>query len=172
MAESLEQPNPNEASGNIPSDNTQECLCDEYGSDLCLVHKGTVEQKYDAALTEIQRLRAQVEARKQELLFPLRAPDTGELTTLRLYLKDTSEDMECLPKCDSDGHEEFCPVTNVMAAFRLLREQLAALKKYCADIEAEREKDGIGLIQIREQLAAKEKELAACLQRRSRIERH
>jgi hypothetical protein len=42
------------------------------------------------------------------------------------YVNDTSDGFECLPSCDSNGHEEECPVTNVVAAFRILRQKLAA----------------------------------------------
>jgi len=63
--------------------------------------------------------------RQSTIVTLLRDPEVGELNRLRLYVRDTSEDMECLPLCDSNGHEELCPVTNVMQAFRLLRERLA-----------------------------------------------
>ena len=44
------------------------------------------------------------------------------------YLADTSEDMECLEGCDSYGHEDDCPVTNPMAAFRKLRQWIDDLQ--------------------------------------------
>ena len=66
---------------------------------------------------------ALLESRKKLLL----DPETGELARLRLYLHDTSDGFECLPACDGNGHEDECPVTNVVAAFRLLRTQVAEL---------------------------------------------
>jgi len=51
-----------------------------------------------------------------------------ELDILKQYLTDTSEDMECLERCDSYGHEEDCPVANPMAAFRKLRNRNKALE--------------------------------------------
>lgn len=58
-----------------------------------------------------------------------------KLKSLTQYLKDSSNDMECLPKCDSFGHEEDCPVVNTMAAFRKIREENVALKKEVKDLK-------------------------------------
>lgn len=71
-----------------------------------------------------QRIRA-IDGERRALLLD---PENGELNRLRLFLKDTVEDMECLPECDSYGHAELCPVTNTVQAFRLLRERLATLE--------------------------------------------
>lgn len=61
--------------------------------------------------------------------------------TLRQYVADTSDGFECLPNCDSFGHEELCPVTNTVQAFRLLRERLAdqdtVREAYCETLRAE-----------------------------------
>ena len=48
----------------------------------------------------------------------------AEVETLRTFLADTTEDMECLDGCDSYGHEEDCPVVNPFAAWRNLRTKL------------------------------------------------
>ena len=44
------------------------------------------------------------------------------------FLDDCSDDMECLPECNSYGHQELCPVTNPAAAWRQLREELNQLR--------------------------------------------
>ena len=75
------------------------------------------------------KLDTQCQAMIQERRMLLTDEAQGELRRLRLYLKDTSDDMECLPECDSYGHADDCPVTNVMQAFRNLRESVAALEK-------------------------------------------
>ena len=43
---------------------------------------------------------------------------------LSQYLIDTSEGFECLPGCNSNGHETMCPVSNPLVAWRLIRSQL------------------------------------------------
>lgn len=50
-----------------------------------------------------------------------------DLKIYKQYMRDTSEGFEHLPSCDSNGcnTEEGCPVTNAVAAFRILRERLA-----------------------------------------------
>lgn len=47
------------------------------------------------------------------------------------FISDVSEGMECLPGCDSHGHEEGCPVADPMAAFRNLRENLQRAEAQC-----------------------------------------
>ena len=59
-----------------------------------------------------------------------------ELKLLRQYLTDTCEDMECLDGCNSLAHEDDCPVVNVMAAFRRLREMILDAQKYITDAHA------------------------------------
>ncbi len=59
-----------------------------------------------------------------------------ELELLRQYLTDTCEDMECLDGCTSHGHEDDCPVTNPMAAFRQLKEMIDEARKYMTDAHA------------------------------------
>lgn len=39
------------------------------------------------------------------------------------FLQDSTDDMECLPGCNSYGHEEICPVVNTAEAWRKLRER-------------------------------------------------
>lgn len=69
------------------------------------------------------------------------------------FMRDTGEDMECLPTCDSEAHDAACPVANPAVAFRILREreleQTARGDKYFllhheaevrADLSVEREK--------------------------------
>lgn len=70
------------------------------------------------ALAKIDTLEQQLQAAQEDL-----GPWTAK--TLRQYVADTSDGFECLPNCDSFGHEEFCPVSNVVAAWRQLRERLA-----------------------------------------------
>ena len=94
---------------------------------------------------------------------------------METYLKDTTEDLECLSGCDSYSHEIDCPVTNPMAAFRELRAQLVNLEKErdhlamicdpggdAAEIYALRENQAgleVMLQKSRAQLAEKEQQL-------------
>ena len=82
----------------------------------------------DSSACDVQSLRTQLEQQDARLAEYQRefcaATDAGELARMRQYFHDTSDDMQCLEKCDSYGHEELCPVTNAMAAFRQLRAQL------------------------------------------------
>lgn len=68
----------------------------------------------------------------QKDLDQARAALVGEYERLekvhRQFISDTVDRMECLPKCDSYGHEELCPVTNPMEAFRKLRAERDALR--------------------------------------------
>jgi hypothetical protein len=43
------------------------------------------------------------------------------------FLRDISDDMECLPTCTSDMHDDACPVAFPAQAWRKLREELAAM---------------------------------------------
>lgn len=52
--------------------------------------------------------------------------------SLDQFLRDTSEAMSCLPGCDSQAHEELCPVVNPAAAWRMLN---ADRDRYRAAIE-------------------------------------
>ena len=65
----------------------------------------------------------------------------SELTTqnrmLSQYLMDTSEGFECLPGCDSNGHEQTCPVSNPVVAWRLIRDQAQDLKSQLEQAKAE-----------------------------------
>lgn len=51
-----------------------------------------------------------------------------EIEFLRQYLNDTSEDFECLPLCDSDAHEDDCPVVNIPAGWHLKVAECKRLK--------------------------------------------
>jgi DNA repair exonuclease SbcCD ATPase subunit len=55
-----------------------------------------------------------------------------ERNTYQEIVRDTCADMECLPGCDSWGHEELCPVTNPQAAWRDLRSRLTAAEQKIA----------------------------------------
>jgi hypothetical protein len=56
---------------------------------------------------------------------------------LHQFVQDICDDtFECLPKCDSYGHEENCPVTNPVAAFRQLIEERDTLKARIEKLEA------------------------------------
>lgn len=44
------------------------------------------------------------------------------------FMADCSDDMECLPECDSLAHSDQCPVAHTDQAFRVLRERIAALE--------------------------------------------
>ena len=44
------------------------------------------------------------------------------------FLKDVSDDMECLPYCNRYGHEDNCPVVNTAAAWRNLRAEIDYLR--------------------------------------------
>jgi len=72
-------------------------------------------QSYSTCQKALTEARAQVE----------------ELTTqnrmLSQYLIDTSEGFECLPGCDSNGHDPTCPVSNPLLAWRLTRRQVQEL---------------------------------------------
>lgn len=52
-----------------------------------------------------------------------------ELRGLRVYLKDTSADMECIESCNSYFHDDLCPHAYAMNAFRKLRERAEAAEK-------------------------------------------
>jgi len=47
---------------------------------------------------------------------------------LKQCVKDTCEDMECLPSCDSYAHDECCPVANPIHAWRQLKAEVARLR--------------------------------------------
>jgi hypothetical protein len=53
----------------------------------------------------------------------------NDLKLSRGVVKDVFDDMECLPNCDSYGHEEECPDVNPMAAFRKLRQERDELRR-------------------------------------------
>jgi prefoldin subunit 5 len=46
---------------------------------------------------------------------------------LSQYLMDTSVGFECLSGCGANGHEAMCPVSNPVAAWRLIRDQVQEL---------------------------------------------
>lgn len=133
---------------------TINCCIHAGGADCdCACHDGEEER------AEISRLRERVRELTEDL-----GPWTAKL--LRQYVDDTSDGFECLPKCDSYGHEDMCPVTNTVAAFRLLRGQLAEAQKRIAELEA-------GLTayqsmsqpwQLQERIAQLEAALRQCLQ--------
>lgn len=56
--------------------------------------------------------------------------------SLDQFLRDTSEAMSCLPGCDSQAHEELCPVVNPAAAWRMLN---ADRDRYRAESEQAKE---------------------------------
>jgi hypothetical protein len=56
---------------------------------------------------------------------------------LSQYLMDTTQGFECLPACDSNGHETMCPVRNPVAAWRLIRRQVQELTSQLDDARAE-----------------------------------
>lgn len=57
----------------------------------------------------------------------------------KLHCEDLMQGMECLPKCDSYGHEDGCPVNNPKEAFRKLRQQLADQRAEIADLRTTRD---------------------------------
>ena len=59
---------------------------------------------------------------------------------LEQCVKDTCEDMECLPSCDSYAHDECCPVANPIHAWRQLKaevERLAECEEVASRINAD-----------------------------------
>ena len=52
----------------------------------------------------------------------------AEIERLCSFVTDVSEDMECLPECDSHVHADLCPVTNPVEAWRMLRLEIERLK--------------------------------------------
>lgn len=62
-----------------------------------------------------QTAQAKMQARVAEL--------EKDLKLSRAVVDDIFDDMECLPGCDSYGHETECPDVNPMAAFRKLRQE-------------------------------------------------
>ena len=70
--------------------------------------------------TTCQQALVEAQSQVQEL--------TEQNRMLSQYLVDTSEGFECLPGCDSNGHEPTCPVRNPVVAWRLIRDQLQDLR--------------------------------------------
>lgn len=58
----------------------------------------------------------------------------NDLKLSRGVVKDVFDDMECLPNCDSYGHEDECPDVNPMAAFRKLRQERDELRRRVAEL--------------------------------------
>lgn len=52
----------------------------------------------------------------------------------KLLVTDMSEGFECLPDCNSHGHESECPVTDPPSAFRLLRKRITELEAQLAHV--------------------------------------
>lgn len=87
----------------------------------------------ETAEARISELETQLAAVPQPLDFPTLEQ---ELYFRRQFLTDVIDDMECLPGCDSVDHEELCPVTNPMQAFRQLREQLSQKNEFIRQLLA------------------------------------
>jgi hypothetical protein len=64
---------------------------------------------------------------------------------LEQFLKDVSDDMECLPSCDSVAHDELCPKTNTVVAWRQLRDEIAEKDRDCERLKNVIDKYGINL---------------------------
>ena len=62
---------------------------------------------------------------------------TKQNEMLSQYLMDTSVGFECLPSCNSNGHDNTCPVKNPVAAWRLTRQEVTDLKSRLEKAEAE-----------------------------------
>lgn len=80
-----------------------------------------LDQLSGPVFSDLQSMRV---AESEDEIAHLRA----ELNTLRQLVKDTCEDMECEPSCDSIAHSESCPVANPAYAWRKLRAELEAAK--------------------------------------------
>lgn len=52
-----------------------------------------------------------------------------ENQNLKQLVKDTCDDMECLPGCNSLAHDEQCPVVHPMEAWRALRRREQQLEE-------------------------------------------
>ena len=63
------------------------------------------------------------------------------LALFDLYLKDTTDGMECPDGCDSYAHEDDCPVAYPVEAWRLLRAEVEQLRAELADCKDMREDD-------------------------------
>jgi hypothetical protein len=73
------------------------------------------------AIDVINDLRAQLAA--------ITAERDAARASLKQFLQDISDDMECLPTCDSTMHYDACPVAFPAAAWGQLRSELTAVKK-------------------------------------------
>jgi hypothetical protein len=71
-----------------------------------------------AVFRETILLRSQLAAEKEER--------EKEKAIHRQFVKDTVDQLECLPTCDEVGHAEMCPVCNEAEAWRILRLRLEA----------------------------------------------
>lgn len=90
----------------------------------------------ELAVAVVERLRREREESERFGSFLAHAAERGEQLDVALrsavadrdrykaslaqFLRDTSEAMSCLPGCDSQAHEELCPVVNPAAAWRML----------------------------------------------------
>jgi hypothetical protein len=61
----------------------------------------------------------------------------------KILAEDTSQGFECLPDCDSYGHNEQCPVANPLEAWKQLRAELAAAKADNVDLRDWLERLGV-----------------------------
>ena len=66
---------------------------------------------------------------------------------LKQCVKDTCEDMECLPSCDSYAHDECCPVANPIHAWRQLKAEVERLRKY-EQVALDMAEKGMGIVRI------------------------
>jgi hypothetical protein len=90
---------------------------------------------------ELSQNALKLDAEWREQLAAVRK-ERDEANRLRMqFIKDTVDDMECLPNCDEIGHDEMCPVCNEAEAWRLLRVRLEA-----AEMEVGRLRLGITAI--------------------------
>lgn len=97
--------------------------------------KEQAEAELAKSYADVQNLRVWLAEIKEQWLDAKRELDQSreELKTaksdLKQFLKDTVDEMECLPTCDSYMHDENCPVANPQAAWRNLRDELAKLRE-------------------------------------------
>ena len=89
-----------------------------------------------AANVEIEQTRAALQWPEMPMWSTMTLPEIAkhQIDSYRLFLSDTSADMECLPKCDSHFHEKLCPVTNTAEAWRQLRTEIERLKAEIAEL--------------------------------------
>jgi hypothetical protein len=80
-----------------------------------------------AVFRETILLRSQLAAEKEER--------EKEKAIHRQFVKDTVDQLECLPTCDEVGHAEMCPVCNEAEAWRILRLRLEAAEARVAGLE-------------------------------------